>query len=281
MWQGLGYYSRARNLHACAKMIVETHGGIFPGTAAELVKLPGIGPYTAAAIASFAFAEPVATIDGNALRLFARLFGVENDIRKSSTINEIRALAQSQIPHDQPGEFNHAVMDFGSMVCKPNPDCTLCPLTHLCFAFNNTLTQKLPYKSKASKQRNRFFNYFVLTSDEMIAMKKRSTSDIWGNLYDLYLVETDQATAPHLVNDAFISTLSGLEMEVLYEAKHILSHQVIHAQFINIRMNNRALPENLDYYSLSEVLALPKPVLIDNFLSEHFKSSGQIDNFKY
>jgi len=280
LWQGLGYYSRARNLHKCARFVVKEFDGVFPEKASELERLPGVGPYTAAAIASFAYKEPVATVDGNVLRLFTRLFGIEDDIRKNKTIGNVRKLANQHIDKKYPDLYNHALMDFGNLVCKPYPSCQLCPLKSRCYAYANDLQKKIPYKSRPAKQRHRFFHYLVIKSQNQIAMKKRMVGDIWANLYDFSLSESSTLLEPHELKDPVFEKLEINHIELLKDYKHVLSHQIIHARFIlvSISKNEIDLPE-LQFYTLEKIMDLPKPVLIDKFLSDFFKSSIQIDNF--
>lgn len=275
LWQGLGYYSRARNLHKCAKIIVNQYGGKFPESSEALEKLPGIGPYTAAAIASFAFNEPVVAVDGNVLRIFTRLFGIEEDIRKNKTISEVRQLAQQFIDDNRPGIYNHALMDFGSIVCKPVPCCQDCPFTFKCEAFSQKRQNELPYKSSPAKQKHRFFHYLFIENENKFLMNKREKGDIWTNLYDFPLIESDRALDPDEMEDSLLDRLTIDRIELVNNYKHVLSHQIIHARFIHVLTSQSHMTDfpALTYFSLEEMIDLPKPVLIDNFLSDYFKSS--------
>jgi len=280
LWQGLGYYSRARNLHKTAKIISNDFDGVFPETSKELVLLPGVGPYTAAAIASFSYREVVAVVDGNVLRLMARLYAIEDDIRAVKTQNRIRELASQYIDKSRPDLYNHAIMDFGSMVCTPKPDCEQCPLNTSCLSFLNGLQEQIPFKSPSKKQRHRYFTYLIFKNHDTLAMKQRSTSDIWANLYDFYLLESDCLDEMHTIEDPALDEIEVKNVQQSTDYKHVLSHQIIHARFILIETAHLVKIPNLTYYSEEEILNLPKPVLIDNFLTDYFNTSTQNDNFK-
>lgn len=278
LWQGLGYYSRARNLHACAKIVAE-QGGTFPDSYRSLLKLPGIGPYTAAAIASLAFDEQVATLDGNAIRVFSRLAGIDDDVRKRTTLGAIEAFASKLIPAEAPADFNHAIMDLGSMVCKPNPDCTRCPLAVYCVARQHQQQHAIPYKSKAAPSKHRYLHYFVFTRNDELALKQRDTRSIWKGLYEFYLVELDQLS--EVDDPAFAQIREHATLRNIGDTRHILSHQVLHVRFFHVPVQGTWLPAGMKYYSGGEIQRLPKPILIEKFLKSHFNSTLQIDNFNY
>lgn len=190
LWEGLGYYSRARNLHNAANEIVEKHKGIFPNNYAAIIELKGIGKYTASAILSYAYALPYAAIDSNMIRIITRYFGIEEDIESKSGKTKIETYAQKILDKKQPGIFNQAMMDFGSLVCKPkNPECLDCPLKNNCFAFKNEMVEILPVKGKKLIKKTRFFNYLVIISGKNILITKRNEQDIWKNLYQFPLIE--------------------------------------------------------------------------------------------
>ncbi len=281
LWQGLGYYSRARNLHFTAKQVVSEYGGQFPESYQGLLKLKGVGTYTAAAIASFAYQEQVAVLDGNVYRVLARVFGRHENIAAPASKKVFEQLANELIPAQEPDMFNQAIMEFGAIQCTPvAPDCLFCPLQTQCFAFQHGLVQVLPVKQKAKASRARFFHYFVFQVQEQLYLKKRSAdTDIWRGLYDFYALETDSI---HLLPEAlpaFFSQLDGLPVSEIKATgnvyKHILSHQKINAQFYLLPLLSRLKEEEaknagLQLYSLTQIEALPKPVLIDSFLKEHF-----------
>ncbi|HEY0091267.1 MAG TPA: A/G-specific adenine glycosylase, partial [Flavobacterium sp.] len=193
LWQGLGYYSRARNLHKTAQYVAGNLGGIFPKNYAGLIKLTGVGEYTAAAIASFSYNEPVAVVDGNVFRVLSRFFDIETDIATPSAKKEFTSLASELMPKDQPALFNQAIMEFGALQCIPrNPDCYNCPLNSGCLAFKSRKVNVLPVKSKKAKAKDRFFNYLVYSDEnQRTLLEKRIGKGIWENLYEFPLIETD------------------------------------------------------------------------------------------
>lgn len=289
-WQGLGYYSRARNIHKCAKLIISNHKGRFPESFDELLALPGVGPYTAAAIASFAFNKPEAAIDGNAIRVYTRLLGIKDDTSKAATIKKLKFQADELIDKKDPGSFNQAIMELGATVCTPrNPKCNTCPFASFCAANHEGNQEKLPVKAGKTKIRSRYFNYFLIRRGEMVALAKRSSNDIWKGLYDFYLLESTHLFDPESISDPFLQGIMGApnEFDVISEdKKHILSHQVIYARFFEIILRNGIVYEpdgheiaDLNFYSKKEILDLPKPVLVTNFLDRYFKEKEQNKGF--
>jgi A/G-specific adenine glycosylase len=278
LWQGLGYYSRARNLHQTAKYIVQELNGKFPETYAKLLQLKGIGPYTAAAIASFAYDEAVAVVDGNVYRVLARVFGIETDIGSSQGQKQFAQLANELLPHDRPAIYNQAIMEFGAVHCTPvSPDCLLCPLQAECRANATGRVNKLPVKLKKTKVRERFFNYFVIVQNDSVAMRQRTDRDVWQQLYDFHLIETE----------GLISSLDELPesaalMPIFSQAivtaptriyTHVLSHQRIQAQFWVLKIPPDTvveLPEKLKFLTHEEIENVPKPVLITSYWKEQF-----------
>jgi A/G-specific adenine glycosylase len=263
LWQGLGYYSRARNLHRCAKQVVENFGGDFPASFAGLLTLPGIGEYTAAAIASICFKEPVAVVDGNVYRVLARVFGVDTPINTPAAKKEFFALANELIPTEQPDEFNQAVMEFGALHCTPaRPQCGECPLAKQCVANQNDWQKLLPVKEKKLKVRKRYFYYVVEMKGKSMAMKKREGKDIWQGLYDFPLIERTRPIATKK-----LAAETGLaQFDVTKPYRHVLSHQIITARFLISRAN--ASQPATTFYSPRKIADLPKPVLISKFLHD-------------
>jgi len=277
-WQGLGYYSRARNLHQTAQYIADERHGVFPASYSELLKLKGIGTYTAAAIASFAFDEAVAVLDGNVYRVLSRVFGIETDITSTKGKKQFMSLAASLIPKEQPATFNQAIMEFGAIQCTPSsPDCLLCPFQVECQANALGKVAVLPVKSKKIKMRERFFNYFIFVQNQKIAMRLRTAHDVWQQLYDFHLIETNEA----------IQSIEDLpEQNLLKEwlpllaitpptrtYTHVLTHQRIQAQFWILRFkdaNNVLLTNDLQFYSAEEIEKLPKPILIADYWKAAF-----------
>ncbi len=275
LWQGLGYYSRARNLHACAKQVVKTFNGKFPSSFEELKKLPGIGDYTAAAIASISFREPVAVVDGNVFRVLARVFGIDKDIAGSEGRKYFFKKANELIPTEAPDIFNQAVMEFGALHCTPqNPKCETCPFENSCVANVKGMQKLLPVKTPKQKIRKRYFNYVVITHRGKLLMRKRKAGDIWNGLYDFHLVETKKNVKPPLLlkRENELDNLVIEEVSPLY--KHILSHQHLITRFIICPVKSPEdlkplMNENsLKFYSIPQVERLPKPILVNRFLKE-------------
>lgn len=276
LWQGLGYYTRARNLHKCAKAVIQHHKGKFPDSYHQLKELPGIGDYTAAAVASIAFREPVAVVDGNVFRVLSRVFGIDTVINSPEGKKVFSELANSLIDAQQPDVYNQAVMELGALVCKPkNPDCAECPLQSGCFAYAKKLQHALPVKIKLKKSRKRYFYYVVIEHDRTLLMKKRAEKDIWLGLFDFHLVEKSRPVRiEKLLNETALKKLirktDDVRISRLY--KHILTHQIIHSRFIRIITERRIRhsDNNFSFYSLRKVASLPKPVLVSRFLSDHY-----------
>lgn len=268
LWQGLGYYTRARNLHHCATQVLDTYDGIFPKDYAALRKLKGIGDYTAAAIASFAFEEPVAVVDGNVFRVLARVFGVEKDISSTDGKKYFVQLANKLINHQQPGLHNQAVMEFGALHCTPvQPLCDSCIFKKTCVARGKSLQTLLPIKNKAKTVRKRYFYYLVMQDGKRLGMKKREDKDIWKGLYDFYLVEKSRPLKiEKICRDEMLE--KPLFISPFY--KHILSHQLILAKFIVINRGKNKIEKErpFRFYSQKEIGELPKPVLISRFLTD-------------
>jgi A/G-specific adenine glycosylase len=277
LWQGLGYYTRARNLHKCAKVVVAEYGGEFPDTYEALKKLPGIGDYTAAAIASFAFGEKVAVVDGNVFRVLARIYGIDKPINTQEGRAAFSDLANTLIPEERPDTFNQAVMEFGALFCTPkNPLCSSCDFQNTCFASQQNLQENLPVKIKLKSVKKRFFYYLVFKKGESLLMKKRMQKDIWHGLYDFMLIEKNKAVQLDKLLEEIkqlnIDIPSSQKIEASVSYKHVLTHQVIEARFIVIpdhKKNFKLEEPDTKYYSTKEIMDLPKPILINKFLSDH------------
>ncbi|MEO8253760.1 MAG: A/G-specific adenine glycosylase [Flavobacterium sp.] len=270
LWQGLGYYSRARNLHKTAQYIANELGGIFPGNYKDLLQLKGVGEYTAAAIASFSYNEAVPVVDGNVFRVLARYFDIESDIAQASTKKEFTALAFELMPKDNPAIFNQAIMEFGALQCVPkNPDCSVCVFNASCLALQKKKVDQLPVKSKKLKVRNRYFNYLVLSDEkDNTILNKRTAKGIWHNLYEFPLIETLQEEDFEFVSKAVLEesffTNPIISMRAYNEKSiiHKLSHQHLHIKFwkLNIKgeVENGITKEDLKQY--------PFPIVIHNFI---------------
>jgi len=270
LWEGLGYYSRARNLHKTAKIIVTNLEGIFPSTYKNLIKLPGIGDYTASAISSFSINEINPVIDGNVYRFLSRLLGILIPINTNKSLKEFRNIAKILISKKNPSDFNQAIMEFGSLVCKPkNPICNECIYQKSCFAYLNQKTLTLPLKNSKKKVKERFLNFLIIKSpDGNTVIEKRINKDIWQNLYQFPLIESEKPLDKKNLSIKLkeIQYLNSKDIEFyLYQNKsfsHKLTHQNIHSSFwifdVKKIKNNQTNIRNLDMYPF------PKP--ISNFL---------------
>ena len=268
MWQGLGYYSRARNLHHASRQIVAMGG--FPTTYEGIRALKGVGDYTAGAIASFAFDVPSVAVDGNVCRVWSRVFGIDEPIDSARGKQLINEVAQALLPPSAPAKYNQAVMEFGALQCVPrNPDCTSCPLAHKCMALAQGRVEQLPFKSHRTKVMPRYLTYLYIHNGESLLLHKRTADDIWKNLYELPLIETPS----ELDADALFATAEFARWHSLLPAyaykgnvqgiKHVLSHRVLHASFHELEVQG-ALPcpegfvvvpfDELNRYALSRLI---------------------------
>ncbi len=282
LWQGLGYYSRARNMHKCANIISVEFDNVFPESFEQLLKLPGIGPYTAAAISSLAFNNPTPVVDGNVYRVLARVFGIENNIADAKSFKLFFNLSAELIDLQEPGTYNQGVMELGATICSPqNPECAICPVEEACFARTNKRQKELPVKVKKKRNTNRYFTYLVIEQNGKLAMRKRVGKGIWEGMFEFYLIENKAYTETNNISSSFLSSLlanGGVIEQEDKLPKHILSHQTIYSSFIKINLKSRGnwdtfLAENgLVLYSLTEIEPLPKPVLITNYLNSVSKS---------
>lgn len=280
LWQGLGYYSRARNLHAAAKTIIKKFDGRFPDNYSHILSLKGIGPYTAAAIASIAFNLPHPVVDGNVSRVISRWFAIEEPINSLVGRKKIEAAVLELISGHSPGTFNQALMEFGALYCKPkNPDCESCIFNMSCLAYQKKLVSKLPLKIKNQPPKKRFFNYLFIVSGEVgqqkVCIKKRPEGDIWQGLYDFPLIETEsEADTKNLVESpawqqVFDGTKPIIE-KVSREFRHQLTHRQILARFIKVIIKgNFLLPTNTYIHiELNNLVDYPVPRLIEQYLQE-------------
>mgnify|MGYP000555725103 CR=1 FL=1 len=269
LWQGLGYYSRARNLHFSAKYIATELNGVFPTNYTDIKKLKGVGDYTASAIASICFNEAAAVVDGNVYRVLARYFGIDTPINSSKGIKEFKALAQTLLNKSQPGTYNQAIMDFGALQCKPqNPLCDTCPLNESCMGLKEKTIKELPVKEKKLKVTKRFFNYIVLiTDDTKTQFLERKGKGIWQGLFQFPLVETEKSiNLQALETHAEFVNLVKLPAEVsLFNEKeivHKLSHQHLYTKFWIVKVEK----EVGHMIPWSDIEKYPTPILIANFL---------------
>jgi A/G-specific adenine glycosylase len=272
LWQGLGYYSRARNLHKTAKQIAFEFNGEFPKTYSELLKLKGVGEYTAAAIASFSYNETVPVVDGNVFRVLSRYFDVETDIASAGAKKEFTQLAAALLPKNEANIFNQAIMEFGALQCVPkSPNCDSCVFNDSCLALQKKKVAQLPVKTRKTKVTNRHFNYLVfLDENENTLISKRTQKGIWHNLYEFPLLETlspesDEVILTLIQNQAFIEN-EIVEVQ-LYNAeiiRHKLSHQHLHIKFWKVGVKGKFI-NGIDCKSVSE---FPFPIVIFNFIEK-------------
>lgn len=274
LWQGLGYYSRARNLHAAAKTIVNDYAGTFPGSYEEIVKLKGIGPYTAAAVASIAFSLPFPTIDGNVYRVLARYFGLSVPIDSTQGKKDFALLATELLDKNNPGLHNQAMMEFGALQCVPqSPDCPGCPLHSTCYAFLNKQVSVLPLKEKKTKQSFRYFYYFLIEAGKDIFMEKRTENDIWKNLYQLPMVESERELSEQELLNLQIPFLNNISYNILSvsgEKKHVLSHRIIMARLIRLEISEDSeIRPPLLRVNKKDISKFAVPRLVELFLKEY------------
>ncbi len=266
LWEGLGYYSRARNLHSAAKYVAKELNGNFPNCYEELLKLKGVGPYTAAAIASIAFGEAVPVVDGNVFRFISRHFGVEVDIASASSRKVFENLLEDFIPDDRPGDFNQALMEFGATICRPSPNCEECIFRESCFAFEKNMQSLLPLKIKKLKILEETMNYVVFESHENVLMQVRDQG-IWQGLFQFYLL-------PKSVNQDMLKGYSGRIRYISSPIRHLLTHRKLWVKFIHFEVNDQtqfysiAKELGLEIFTRKEVLNLPRPKVIVNYLQE-------------
>lgn len=276
LWQGLGYYSRGRNMLKTARQVVELYNGEFPVRYEQLIRLKGIGEYTAAAIASFSSNEARAVVDGNVYRVLARYFGIEELINSTRGKKLFQQLADEVLNRDHAGLHNQAMMDFGAILCKPkSPDCAVCPVREGCYAYQNNQVAGLPKKLKTVRVRDRYFNYFLITDGEGLWMNKRDDTDIWANMYDLPLIESGTAlpAAEVMRMPEGLELFGNNSVTIKYFPfkKHVLTHQRIYAQFIQIALPPEIkLEQKYLYKKITDLEKLALPKIIFLFLNYFF-----------
>lgn len=276
LWQGLGYYNRCRNMLETARQLWKTRNGNLPETYAELLALKGIGPYTAAAIASLAYNLPYAVVDGNVVRVLSRFFGIRLDPQKSASKRYIAELAQAVLDPLHPGSFNQAIMDFGATICTPKQvQCHVCPLVDQCVAFESNSIHELPVQAPKRPPEVRHFNYYLLRYQGFTWLHKRTQKDIWQNLYEFHLVETAQSAdfeglikKEQLPNGIMPSDVAGVRRSASYV--HKLSHQTIKAQFLLLDLTiEPALESDWVKTPLESLDRFAMPRLITRYLQDN------------
>ena len=274
LWQGLGYYSRARNLHAAAKVVRDEYNGNFPNQYEQIRALKGIGDYTAAAISSFAFNLPHAVVDGNVYRFLSRIFAINTPIDSTNGKKEFFVLANELLDKSNPGTFNQSLMEFGAMQCKPsNPDCSVCPFNQYCQSFATNTVSEYPVKSKKTKTRNRYFDFIILSDEKNTILQKREGKDIWQGLYQFPLIESATKNKNKLDLSKsevanYLNTNSHKMVKSSAIVKHVLSHQVIFAKFwwINMESVSIAKDANMIKVPWSQLGDYGMPQLIVKYL---------------
>jgi A/G-specific adenine glycosylase len=272
LWEGLGYYTRCKNVIATARIIANELNGVFPGTYDEILKLRGVGPYTAAAIASFAFNQPYAVVDGNVQRVISRYFGITTPVGSTQGKELYQQIAQSLLDKSSPDIYNQAIMDFGAVICKPqNPLCEQCPQQSECEAYRHGWVTTLPVKQKKLVKRHRWFYYFLITSNDKIFIRKRTANDIWQNLHE-FLLHESTSPEPLAHNDYLNEVFGGQTYSVLSKSRiyvQQLTHQTIHGQFINISAPDVTdLPQSFIKVTKGELSNYAFPKMITSFLQE-------------
>jgi A/G-specific adenine glycosylase len=275
LWQGLGYYTRARNLQKGAKHVVENYSGKLPSTYNELITIPGIGPYSAGAIASFAFKQVVPAIDGNVYRVIARIFGVFSSPFTSRGKKDFTEIVTELIDINRPDVFNQSLLDFGALQCIPKgPKCDLCPFAEYCYAFRNNLVLSLPVRAKKIATRQRYFVYIMVKRGSLTLISKRKGKDIWHSLYEFPMIETDAPPSVEQVhlNPKWQLLFKGINTTIKHispELKHVLSHQVLYARFIVVEVDrfSEFLMNEYMVVNINEIHTYSTPVLIESYLA--------------
>lgn len=277
LWQGLGYYTRARNLHAAAKQIMNRFNGKFPTDYSDILSLKGIGRYTAAAISSIAFQAPVAVVDGNVYRVLTRLFAVKTPIDTAAGKKIISEIAHSLLPYGQSGNYNQAIMDFGALICTPaGPKCADCPLQVKCKAFEEKNVSTYPVTRRKPVVRKRYFNYLHIIQGNKTFLQKRNDDDIWRNLYEFPLIETPEAVDFHGLSqtDDFLCLFPKsmkLSVDHCLTLKHQLTHQTIHTTFYRIGIEEGTAfnqPQKFICVNKNNLADYPVSRLIDKYLEK-------------
>lgn len=271
-WQGLGYYSRARNLHQAA---INTKG-IFPTTYQDILAMKGVGPYTAAAISSIAYNQAIAVVDGNVFRVLSRYLNIDTPIDTTEGKKLFTDMAQEMLDKANPAIYNQAIMDFGALQCTPtNPACITCPIANSCIAYNTNKVKLLPIKKNHISTQNRYFNYFYIKHKEKILIYKRVGNDIWKNLYELPLVETtgnnnlDSIIASKDFQKLF-SNINSPTIRIISKVKHVLTHRIIYATFYEMNIQGTlSFPDNYNFISIKQWKDYAMPQLIYRFLTEN------------
>lgn len=272
LWEGLGYYSRCRNLITSAKFISENLKGVFPNDFESIAQLKGVGNYTASAIASFAYNLPYAVLDGNVFRVLSRIFDSEIPIDSTEGKKYFSKLSQQILPKKKAGEYNQAIMDFGAVVCKPYPECKTCFFNEQCRAFLQGKQDLLPVKEKKIKIRERWLNYFVLKHEDKILIRQRTSKDIWQQLFEFVLVETQEAVSSTKLLELFKMQyqVEGLPFKAAHSARQKLSHQFIHFCFVELELKHQQDIPGFFWVKMSDLKKYAFPKSLQEFVSGRF-----------
>lgn len=278
LWEGLGYYNRCKNLLYTARQIDTERKGKFPDQYEDILALKGVGPYTAAAIASFAYNLPYAVVDGNVFRVLSRFFGITEPTDSTRGKQLFTELAAQVLSKKHPGVFNQAIMDFGATVCKPfAPACSICPLLKTCTAFREGKVNQLPIKEKTLLRKHRWFYYFLFEHEGKLLVHQRAAKDIWQNLFEFYLLETDELVNwDEVMISLWLKEQLGIQKAIVSQVSPVgvqqLTHQQIKGQFIQIHlMSIPAFLQKYRWQPLNTLRRLPFPKFITQYLETGFQ----------
>ena len=269
LWQGLGYYSRARNLHVAAKQIDKA--GFFPTKYDDIISLKGVGEYTAAAIASFSYKQPYAVVDGNVFRLLSRFYGIKTPINITKGKKQFSDLAQKLLNRENPDTHNQAIMEFGSQICKPKkPNCINCPLNNKCIAYINSSINALPVKNNKIKLKTHYFEYFYFKMNGYTLIKKKTEKGIWQNMYEFPLIICKKFMKNEniLNHQQFKLLIDNIDFDIesISVFKHVLSHKKINTRFWEINCFNELPKYNFKKIKIDEIDEIPIPRIIEKFI---------------
>ena len=282
VWKGLGYYSRARNLHTAAKTIMTHHNGDFPDSYSEILALKGIGPYSAAAISSFAFYLPYAVLDGNVFRVLSRIFGIYTPTDTTQGKKLFSKLSQDLLGNHPPADYNQAIMDFGALICTPaSPKCNICPFERKCHAFSEGVIGDLPRKSKKVKTKKRFFHYFIITDQKKILLHRRAKGDIWTGLYEPIMLESDSNISKKKLSTKVSlllnSNISNSQINKTITKSQKLTHQIIQASFYHLEMHIDS--SKYIWKPLHELSTVAMPKVVNDYLHNYLQEGTQTSLF--
>lgn len=281
-WEGLGYYSRCKNLISTAKFVSVNLNGVFPKEFESIIQLKGIGRYTASAIASFAYNLPYAVLDGNVYRVLSRIFGIDLPIDSTQGKIFFSELSQDILPPKKAGEHNQAIMDFGATVCKPYPECNTCFFIRHCRAFLSAKQDVLPVKGKKQKIRERWFNYFIIKFKDEVLIYQRMSRDIWQQLFEFVLIETENSLPSNKLFKLFRKQygITG-KFQKVSTCKQRLSHQIVHFNFFEAEMGSKAEVNGFSWIKISELDKYAFPKTLQEFVVTHLKQSRKLAGRKF